>query len=185
MTSTLRPELLEKYAGGICTFVETGTARGEGLEVALVHGFEHLHSVEANPDVFAAAKERFAGHANVTIWQGDGAVVLPRLLEQVEEPAVFWLDSHWSTGEAKLPRGTSPCPLLGELRAIAAHPVKGHVVLIDDCRYFWKGIRQWENITMCEIILHVMAIDPAYWITMEPGVRPNDILVAKRVGITS
>ena len=77
-----------------------------------------------------------------------------------------------------MPAGVSPCPVLGELRAIAKHAVKDHVILIDDIRYFKHGIAQWCNITLGDIIDGIMAINPDYWITFEPGVTENDILIA-------
>ena len=179
MASTLKPEFLQDYAEGYHTFIETGTSRGDGLQVAINHGFDHLYSVEANQDAYAKATERFIANEDVLIVHGDGAKVLEQILVGINEPAVFWLDSHWSTGEAQLPAGASPCPLLGELRAIAAHRIKGHLVMVDDCRYFWRGIDQWQGINMSDIIQHIMGIDPRYWITFEAGVTPNDILIAK------
>ena len=179
MASTLTERILQTYAEGYSTFIETGTSKGDGLQVALDYGFKHLYSVEANPEVFAKATARFVHNNDVLIVHGDGAQSLEQLLSGINEPAVFWLDSHWSTGEDKLPAGASPCPLLGELRAIAAHKVKGHLIMIDDCRYFWRGIEQWQGINMSDIIQHIMGVDPGYWITFEKGVTPNDILIAK------
>jgi hypothetical protein len=45
---------------------------------------------------------------------------------------MFWLDGHYmgvGTG-----RGDVDSPLVNEFRALLAHPVRGHVVLIDDAR---------------------------------------------------
>jgi len=176
--STLKLELLARYAGGRKVFIETGTAKGEGLQTAIDYGFEQLYSVEANVEVFARASARFIDQPNVQLLLGDGGQVLPGLLRYVTEPAVFWLDSHWSTGEAQLPAGTSPCPLLSELRAIAEHPIKNHVILIDDIRYFWRGILQWNNITVNNILQMVLDINPLYWVRFEEGVGPVDIMVA-------
>lgn len=177
--STLKPEFLSKYAGGRKVFVETGTARGEGLQVALDSGkFQKLYSIEANAQVFEAACTRFAAHANVEILYGDGAQVLPQLLGIIKEPAVFWLDSHWSTGEAPLQEGFNPCPVLAELRAIGEHPIGEHVILIDDVRYFWRGLPQWGNITVSQIMEMILCANPEYWIRFERGVTPLDILIA-------
>jgi hypothetical protein len=176
--STLKPELLDRYAGGRKIFIETGTARGEGLQTAMDWGFETLYSVEASGETYAAAAARFAANNNVELLLGDAGQVLRQLLPHLQEPAVFWLDSHWSAGEAPLPPGVSPCPLLAELRAIAEHPVKRHVILIDDVRYFWRGIPQWGNITVSHIVQMVLEVNPLYWIRFEPGVTAADILVA-------
>jgi len=129
-------------------------------------------------ETYVAACQRFAKEDRALLAQGDGQLVLPQLLRDVDGPAVFWLDSHWSTGEAQLPPGTSPCPVLGELRAIAAHACKQHLVLIDDIRYFKRGMPQWLNITLGDIVDGIMAINPNYWITFEKGVTDNDVLIA-------
>jgi len=176
--STLKPELLQRYAGDRNVFIETGTSRGEGLQTAIDFGFEKYFSVEANAEVYSKACTRFAGQPNVELLLGDGGQVLNGLLRYVTEPAVFWLDSHWSTGEAPLAQGVDPCPLLAELRAIAEHHVKDHVILIDDIRYFWKGIAQWNNITVNDILQMVLDVNPLYWVRFEEGVGPVDILVA-------
>lgn len=109
---------------------------------------------------------------------GDAGQVLRPLLHQIREPAVFWLDSHWSTGETPLAEGFSPCPLLAELRAIAEHPIADHVILIDDIRYFWEGIPQWNGITVTDIVRMVLEVNPAYWLHFHEGVTPLDILAA-------
>ena len=176
--STLKPELLHRYAGDRKVFIETGTARGEGLQTALDHGFERCYSIEANAEVYTKACTRFADRSNVDMLLGDGGQVLKGLLRYVTEPAVFWLDSHWSTGETPLAEGVSACPLLAELRAIAEHPIKDHVVLIDDIRYFWRGTPQWNNVTVNDILQMVLDISPLYWIRFEEGVGPVDIMVA-------
>lgn len=176
--STLKPELLERYAGGRKVFIETGTAKGEGLQTAIDHGFDKYFSIEANADVYQKACARFADNPDVEILLGDGGQVLQAMLRYVTEPAVFWLDSHWSTGEAPLAPGVDPCPLLAELRAIAEHPIKDHVILIDDIRYFWRGIAQWNNITVNDILQMVLDANPLYWVRFEEGVGPVDILVA-------
>ncbi len=178
--SALSPELLQKYAGNRKIFVETGTAKGEGLQTALEFGqLQKLYSVEANAEVYAKACERFAGNSKVECLLGDGGQVLKGLLRYIQEPAIFWLDSHWSTGEAPLAAGVSPCPLLAELRAIAEHPIKDHVILIDDIRYFWRGIPQWGNITITHIMQMLIEVNPLYWLRFETGVTPADILVAQ------
>jgi hypothetical protein len=176
--STLKPELLQRYAGNRRIFCETGTARGEGLQAALDWGrFEELYSIEANVDAFTQASSRFAACRQVELLLGDAGKVLPQLLRTIREPCVFWLDSHWSTGEAPLPPGYSPCPLLAELRALAEHPVKDHVILIDDIRYFWQGIPQWGNIHVGQIVQMLLEVNPLGWLRFEHGVTPGDILV--------
>ena len=115
------------------TLVETGTYLGEMVQAS--HSvFSQIHSVELDTALFERAQEKFAGARGVHLWQGDSAAVLPQILAQINTPCLFWLDGHYSAGlTARGPRDT---PVLEELQAIFAHPVAGHVVLIDDARCF-------------------------------------------------
>ncbi len=118
---------------GIRTLVETGTWHG-GTVDALKSDFARIVSVELDPALHRAARERFARDANVTLLHGDSGTVLPRVLADLREPAVFWLDAHWSAGDTA--RGAIDTPVEAEVRAILDHPVRSHVVLIDDARLF-------------------------------------------------
>ena len=68
----------------------------------------------------------------------------PELLHDIHEPALFWLDGHYSGGFTA--RGDKETPVEAELRAILAHPVKGHVILIDDARCF-TGVNDYPPIS--------------------------------------
>lgn len=177
--STLKKELLNKYVTFEKTFVETGTAQGNGVQVALDYGFQKIVTIEVNPKMYFEATQRFALESNVLLMLGGSRDVLPHVLKDIKEPAVFWLDAHWSTGEAPLPPGTLPCPVLAELRALAKHPIKDHLIMMDDIRYYKHGIEQWQNINLGDIIDELMRINPKYWITFEPGITDSDILIAK------
>ena len=72
--------------------------------------------------------------SHVEILHGDSGVVLPELLRRISEPALFWLDAHYSTGETV--RGELDTPIEQELKAILNHSVRNHVILIDDARNF-------------------------------------------------
>jgi hypothetical protein len=117
-------------------FVETGTYLGDTVH-ALRGRFRELHSIELDPVLYEAARRRFAGIRSVTIHHGDSAAVLPELLSRLTEPALFWLDGHFSGGTTA--RGERDTPVQEELRSILRHAVEGHVVLIDDARLFGTG----------------------------------------------
>ena len=70
----------------------------------------------------------------MSILQGDSAIVLPTLLESLHVPTLFWLDGHYSAGNTAL--GSMETPISAEIDAILIHPVRGHVILIDDARNF-------------------------------------------------
>ena len=175
--TTLPADLLKRF-NHIGTFIETGTARGEGTQQALDCGMRKIITVEANPDVFVKASKRFIGEDCVTCILGDSGDVLKDVLTDLAEPAVFWLDSHFSTGDEEL-EDVSKCPILLDLRAISDHPIKNHVILIDDIRYFATGLPMWGGIMLGDIMSMILEINPEYKIDFADGHVPNDILVAE------
>ena len=118
---------------GLNTLIETGTYTGDTL-AALKNEFERIYSVELNPELVRRVRERFRDEPHISILHGDSAARLPEILAEVRTPALFWLDSHYSGGVTAL--GSQITPILEELDAILAHPVRGHVLLIDDARDF-------------------------------------------------
>jgi hypothetical protein len=77
----------------------------------------------------------------VSCIHGESGVELPRVLAHVQEPVLFWLDAHPSGGQTA---DAGFDPILHELDAIYRHPVKRHVILIDDARghdeAIWKRV---------------------------------------------
>jgi hypothetical protein len=114
-------------------FVETGTYFGEAVNANL-HRFDRIYSIELGEELYKQAADRFKRWTHVKILPGDSAKVLPSLLKEIREPAVFWLDGHYSAGITA--KGEQDTPIEAELEAILTHPVKGHVILIDDARCF-------------------------------------------------
>ena len=68
------------------------------------------------------------------------ATVAPcfRCVRELCEPALFWLDGHYSGGATA--KGDAGTPISLELEAILASPIKNHVVLIDDTRCCFAGM---------------------------------------------
>ncbi len=118
---------------GLNTLIETGTYTGD-TPAALKNHFERIYSVELNPELVRRVRERFRSESHISIFHGDSAERLPEILAKVRRPALFWLDSHYSGGITAL--GNQITPILKELDAILAHPVRGHILLIDDARDF-------------------------------------------------
>jgi predicted O-methyltransferase YrrM len=116
---------------GLRVLVETGTYMGE-TAWALRRAFDRIETIELEPTLARLARVRFGSVQNIVVHEGDSASVLPRILDGLDEPALFWLDAHPSTDRTAR---DAPIPLRAELAAIAAHPVAGHVVLIDDLQY--------------------------------------------------
>ncbi len=118
---------------GTRVFVETGTFAGEMIH-AMLGRVDRIFSIELDDAWYARAVTRFGDRPDVTLLHGDSGARLPEVLGQLNEPALFWLDAHYSGPITA--RGLLDSPIVQELDAIAAHPIRGHVVLIDDMRDF-------------------------------------------------
>ncbi len=121
----------QKY--GLNTLIETGTYYGDMIE-AVRNGFQNIYSIELGNELYNKANERFKGYKNIRIIHGDSGEVLARLLAQINEPVVFWLDAHYSTADTV--KGSTNTPIEQELRAIFNHRIKQHIILIDDAKDF-------------------------------------------------
>jgi hypothetical protein len=119
----------------INTLIETGTYRGDMLKATLPQ-FKKLYSIELDPTLYLAAKIKFAPYPHVNILLGDSGKVLPGLLRIINEPCVFWLDGHYIPLTLNTAKGNVDTPIMQELSAILDHPIKNHVILIDDARCF-------------------------------------------------
>ena len=115
------------------TLIETGTFYGEMIEAMRRH-FRRLYSIEIQPELATKAQQRFAKYPHITVLQGDSATALAQVVKTLSEPCLFWLDGHYSGGVTG--RGVLDSPIAQELSTIFAHPVRDHVVLIDDARCF-------------------------------------------------
>jgi hypothetical protein len=113
--------------------VETGTFIGDMIE-AQKKNFKKIISIELSNDLYKRAKERFAVDKNVFLFQGDSGDVLPEVLKQIDSPAIFWLDGHYSEGITA--KGKKECPIFEELDAIFNDKRFDHILLIDDARCF-------------------------------------------------
>ncbi|WP_216913416.1 MULTISPECIES: hypothetical protein [unclassified Synechococcus] len=130
-----KQKLLTRYASRyrLATLVETGTYLGDMI-FALRHRFKAIISIELSTDLCQRAQQRLREFPHISIIQGDSSQVLPRILEGLSVPTLFWLDGHYSAGNTAL--GDRETPVSAEVDAILRHPVQGHVVLIDDARNF-------------------------------------------------
>jgi hypothetical protein len=112
--------------------VETGTLHGDMVE-AMKHHFREIYSIEISHDLAQRAEQRFAGNSNIHIIEGDSAIALKKLMPNLHEPALFWLDGHYSGGDTG--KGEKETPIMEELASIYASEYS-HIVLIDDARCF-------------------------------------------------
>lgn len=119
---------------GIDAFIETGTFRGEMIE-AVKDRFKKIYSIEVFSPLAVAATAKFRGQPHIRIVEGDSGAKLPEVMREVPEPAVFWLDGHYSgtgTGMAEV-----ESPVIKEVAEILAHRPRGQdLIIIDDARCF-------------------------------------------------
>jgi hypothetical protein len=115
------------------TLVETGTYQGEMVR-EMKRYFRRIYSIELDEQFHMEARREFSRVPWITLLQGDSAQKLPEILDRIQMPALFWLDGHWSGGNTA--RGPKDTPIVEELAAILKHPVRGHVILVDDARCF-------------------------------------------------
>ena len=139
---------------GLRTLIETGTFAGLMID-AVRDRFDRIVSIELDPAWHARAVARFGHLSAVTLLQGDSGVRLPEVLATLTGPALFWLDAHYSGPITA--RGALDSPIVQELAAIRAHPVAGHVVLIDDMRVF-DGTGGYP--TVSELVRWIRDADP-------------------------
>ena len=122
---------------------------GGNMVEAMKTRFKKIYSIELSDDLYRKAKDRFVNDKHVELLKGDSGVILPELLTRIKEPAFFWLDAHYSGGITA--RGTIDTPIERELQAIMNHPIKEHVILIDDARHF-TGTNNYPTAAMVENI---------------------------------
>jgi len=131
----IKQQVLRDHAQrfGLRILVETGTYHGDMLH-ALKNDFAKLYSIELSKELHGKAQQRFANDPHIELIQGDSGVELGKLVPQIDGPALFWLDGHYSAGVTA--RADSNTPINQELDFILSSPETGHVIIIDDARNF-------------------------------------------------
>lgn len=120
---------------GYSILVETGTYKGDMI-LAQLDSFETIYSIELSYPLYERAKKRFQKNSKVNILQGDSGEIITRVLKDLPEPAIFWLDGHYSGGITATADKHSP--VTDELEALISNNAFQHIILIDDARIF-KG----------------------------------------------
>ncbi len=170
----VKQALIRRFARatGIRTFIETGTFFGDMVE-AVQGEFSRVYSIELEPALCRRAAERFKALSHVTIVEGDSSTALVGILGGLDERCLLWLDGHYSGGVTA--RGTSDTPIRAELARVLSHPVRDHVVLIDDARLFGSG----DYPTIDELAAGVRTARPEWSVAVEDDIirigRPHDL----------
>ena len=130
-----KQRMLREYGKryGLRVLVETGTYFGDMIE-AMKSDFDRIYSVELSRDLHEKAITRFQGINNIELIHGDSSIELERIMAKINQPALFWLDGHYSAGVTA--RGAKDTPIYEELRHILNASERGHVIIVDDARCF-------------------------------------------------
>jgi hypothetical protein len=131
----VKQKVIKEYAKRykLKTFVETGTYLGEMVE-AVRNSFDKIFSVELSYELFEKAKKKFVPFKHIFIINGDSSKIMRRILSEINGPAIFWLDGHYSGGITA--RGEKETPIQEELSVILNYDKRKHVIIIDDARLF-------------------------------------------------
>lgn len=173
-------------------FLETGFHRGDGTAIALKAGFGCVYSCDVSEFAYGWCSHRFRRQRDkVHLVLKDsreflrdriGGPVIPpgKFVTDLGQKSTFWLDAHWCGGNGEV-GGTDggraeDHPLLEELAIIGTHPIRNHIILIDDVRMFdtpgWPTTKQ--------VYKAIYAINPAYNIKFEDGLEfDRDIMVVR------
>lgn len=164
MSQTLPGRLLDELRPPSNTFVETGTSQGGGVQLALDHDYTSILSCEYDPVYFEAAIRRFAPFPNVHLFHGDSSLVLPRMLADLQEPSLLWLDAHHHESNKPI-APTGKCPLLAELDALLKAPCRSHTIMIDDLDAAGDPFHELPALPLVEAAL--LLINPSYTLRWE------------------
>ncbi len=125
----------------VTIFIETGTYFGDTIEY-FKNRFEQLYSIELSESLANKAIERFRTETHIKIIAGNSDDQIGKVLTNIASPCLFWLDGHYSTefwvGKEYIitAKGNKNTPIMKELKQIAKHGVREHIILIDDARFF-------------------------------------------------
>jgi hypothetical protein len=98
--------------------------------------FSQIYSIELSNELYKKAKKRFSGENKISIIHGDSGIELEKIIKKIDQPALFWLDGHYSGGVTA--KGDKDTPIYEELAHILSSPQRGHVIIIDDARCFGR-----------------------------------------------
>ncbi len=130
-------DLFAKHVG-LGTFVETGTAYGRSVNIAVQLGFTDIRSVEGDITRFTHCKALFRNDPGVLLWCGESVEWLPTMLAGLDKPILVFLDAHpsgdgsYGQDYPENPAHEQSSILRFELELLHKRNVKGDVILIDD-----------------------------------------------------
>ena len=121
-------------AHGLSVFLESGTYLGGTAEFLAPH-VKRVVTIEIDERLCGIAAERLSGLANVEVICGDASEHIPRLVNELPEPSLIWLDGHFSGEGTGQGDEVEPAANIIELLS-RRNLTPGTTILIDDLRLF-------------------------------------------------
>ena len=145
-------------------FIETGTFRGDTIKAMLLNGnFKGLWTIDTERDRAEHAQKRFSAHSKVHCLYGDSGLLLPQIMSKIHEPALFWLDAHYSG--TKTAGGIVSTPIEKELDTVLNHEkAKKHIILIDDARWFIDWSKKYPQLPTLDKLRDIVLARFPDWI---------------------
>lgn len=139
------------------TFVETGTHQGDTLEEAR-NIFKRCYSIEMSSKYYDGCVRKFKNDKNVKLFHGSSIDVLPNIFFNFyNEPAIFFLDAHYSASEYCVKHEGYDPPILFEIEAILkernSNGFFNDIIIVDDLCDFGKKREHadWTSISISQI----------------------------------
>lgn len=138
-----KEDIISKYRirHSIRIFIETGTNYGD-MVWRQRNNFEEIYSIELATDLANFSTKRFRNKENIKIIQGDSGKIIARILDEINEPAILYLDAHYLGKNAV--RGYKDCAISDELPVILSTGIN-HIIIINDAHLF-KGERDYPSL---------------------------------------
>ena len=157
-------------------FIETGTLYGQTIK-SLSPYFEKLYTIEVYEPNYELSKNNLKDIKNVEQFLGNSIKILPEICRDINQPTIFFLDGHWSSGHTGF--DGVHVPLYDELREIVQTMKHDCLIIIDDARLFGKmdaGIVDWTKINEKQIINIVKTRLKTYYY-LPSNLHPKDRLI--------
>jgi len=175
-------------------FVETGTFQGDTVEKVAnnhAHNPSRIISLELSDVFVERCRTRFQQNPSVEIYRANSKYDLFGIIQYIDQPITFWLDSHWS-GTPNVGIDTECiCPILYELDQIGQHSIRTHTIMIDDIRLMNGDSGRFSSmfsrsatqssfpVTLNQIVTKIYEINPDYKLKFyDDHTATNDVLVA-------
>jgi hypothetical protein len=165
--NSFKAKTVEEYGKkyGYEILIETGTFRGTMIN-AQKDNFKKIMSIEIDKKFHADAVEKFKAFSHIKFCLGDSGKLLKEIMNEIDKPAIFWLDAHYNgKSDEKL---ETECPIYGEIDAVFGAKKLKHVMLIDDARLF---IGEKDYPTIKELSDYITKKEPGYKVEVK-----NDII---------